>query len=96
MVGLILKHRRKRVSKPYVYSYVVCNCRAEAKRLIFILTCIIFQNLDIQYTVGLATNVPTTFITVGANTQDGPDDGFLDTINALLNETSPPLVLTTR
>ena len=52
-------------------------------------------NLDIQYTVGVATNVPTTFVTVGTQNQDGNDGGFLDIINALLNETSPPKVLTT-
>ncbi|KAJ7580208.1 subtilisin-like protein [Mycena floridula] len=52
-------------------------------------------NLDIQYTVGLATNVPTTFVTVGTRTKDGADEGFLDIITALLGETTPPQVLTT-
>ena len=51
--------------------------------------------MDIQYTVGVATNVPTTFISVGDNTQDGDLSGFLDIINALLGEASPPQVLTT-
>ncbi|THH32196.1 hypothetical protein EUX98_g1969 [Antrodiella citrinella] len=52
-------------------------------------------NLDIQYTVGLATGVPTTFISVGENTQDGDLEGFLDIINFLLGESNPPNVLTT-
>lgn len=52
-------------------------------------------NLDIQYTVGLATGVPTVFISVGDQTQDGDLDGFLDTINFLLDEDVPPYVLTT-
>ncbi|KAI0631110.1 subtilisin-like protein [Trametes polyzona] len=51
--------------------------------------------LDIQYTVGLATNVPTTFVSVGNNNKDGDLGGFLDIINALLAEDQPPLVLTT-
>lgn len=53
------------------------------------------QNLDIQYTVGLATNVPVTFIEVGSTFQDGDDQGFLDIINAMLAESNPPQVLTT-
>ncbi|KAH9855354.1 subtilisin-like protein [Lenzites betulinus] len=52
-------------------------------------------SLDIQYTVGVATNVPTTFITVGPKTQDGALDGFLDIITTLTNQENPPLVLTT-
>ncbi|KAJ7589493.1 family S53 protease-like protein [Mycena floridula] len=52
-------------------------------------------NLDIQYTVGVATGVPVTFITVGENTQDGALDGFLDIINLLNGESAPPQVLTT-
>jgi tripeptidyl-peptidase-1 len=51
--------------------------------------------LDIQYTVGVASGVPVTFISVGNNVQDGALLGFLDTINALLAENSPPQVLTT-
>ncbi|TBU27083.1 family S53 protease-like protein [Dichomitus squalens] len=51
-------------------------------------------SLDIQYTVGLATNVPTTFVSVGPNNQDGVG-GFLDIINFLLAQDSPPPVLTT-
>lgn len=54
-----------------------------------------FQNLDIQYTVGLATNIPVTFISVGDDYQDGQLEGFLDIINYLLDQDSPPQVLTT-
>ncbi|KAF9480338.1 family S53 protease-like protein [Pholiota conissans] len=52
-------------------------------------------NLDIQYTVGVASGVPTTFISVGENFKDGNLEGFLDIINALLAESNPPQVLTT-
>ncbi|KAI0700480.1 family S53 protease [Cytidiella melzeri] len=52
-------------------------------------------NLDTQYTIGIASGVPTTFISVGDNFQDGDLDGFLDIINFLLNESAPPQVLTT-
>ena len=53
------------------------------------------QTLDIQYTVGVATNVPTTFFSVGERNQDGDLGGFLDIINSLIKLDSPPLVLTT-
>ncbi|KAI0828533.1 family S53 protease [Trametes gibbosa] len=52
-------------------------------------------DLDTQFTVGVATNVPTTFISVGSQNQDGDLGGFLDIIQALLSENSPPQVLTT-
>ena len=54
------------------------------------------QNLDIQYTVGVATAVPNTFISVGDNNRDGIN-GFLDIINFLIAESSAtrPKVLTT-
>ncbi|KAJ6616312.1 family S53 protease-like protein [Mycena sp. CBHHK59/15] len=39
-------------------------------------------DLDIQYTVGIATGVPVSFITVGLNNHDGLD-GFMDIVNAL-------------
>ncbi|KAL0578129.1 hypothetical protein V5O48_003872 [Marasmius crinis-equi] len=51
-------------------------------------------NLDIQYTVGVASGVPVTFISVGPNNADGVD-GFLDITNALNAEAAPPQVLTT-
>ncbi|KAI0046357.1 family S53 protease [Auriscalpium vulgare] len=52
-------------------------------------------NLDVQYTVGVATGVPVTFISVGDNFQDGDLEGFMDIINFLLAESAPPQVLTT-
>ncbi|KAI8976705.1 subtilisin-like protein [Trametes punicea] len=52
-------------------------------------------SLDIQYTVGVATNVPVTFISVGQQNQDGALEGFLDIINTLIKQDNPPLVLTT-
>ncbi|KAH9924392.1 peptidase S8/S53 domain-containing protein [Fomitopsis serialis] len=52
-------------------------------------------DLDIEYTVGIATGVPVTFISVGETTNDGDLDGFLDTINYLLGQDSPPQVITT-
>ena len=33
------------------------------------------QNLDIQYTVGVATGVPNTFISVGNDFHDGDPNG---------------------
>lgn len=56
------------------------------------------QNLDIQYTIGLATDVPTTFISVG-NNSDPTDDEFADvllyTALHMLALPSPPQVMTT-
>ncbi|KZT38182.1 family S53 protease-like protein [Sistotremastrum suecicum HHB10207 ss-3] len=54
-------------------------------------------NLDIQYTVGVATGVPVTFISVGGDSSDGELSGFLDLANFLLNEdpAARPQVLTT-
>ncbi|EJD51322.1 family S53 protease [Auricularia subglabra TFB-10046 SS5] len=51
-------------------------------------------NLDIQYTVGIATKVQTVFISVG---DDNKDDiaGFLDIIYFLLGQRNQPKVLTT-
>ncbi|KAK0227745.1 family S53 protease-like protein [Armillaria fumosa] len=51
-------------------------------------------NLDIQYTVGIATGVSIVFISVGPASTDGVD-GFLDMTNFLNGEASPPQVLTT-
>jgi tripeptidyl-peptidase-1 len=48
-----------------------------------------------QYTVGLATGVPVYFISAGDNFQDGDLEGFLDTINFISGESSPPSVVTT-
>ncbi|KAF9814027.1 hypothetical protein IEO21_05330 [Rhodonia placenta] len=52
-------------------------------------------SLDIQYTVGIATNVSTIFISAGEQNHDGDLEGFLDMANYLLNEDSPPQVFTT-
>ena len=54
----------------------------------------LLQSLDIQYTVGVATNVPTTFVTVGDQNNDNLS-GFLDQIDFLLKQQTAPLVLTT-
>ncbi|KAI0030067.1 family S53 protease-like protein [Vararia minispora EC-137] len=51
-------------------------------------------NLDIQYTVGVASGVPTIFYGVGSDNQDGLF-GFLDLANHLLAQENPPHVLTT-
>ncbi|KAJ7625518.1 subtilisin-like protein [Roridomyces roridus] len=53
------------------------------------------EALDIQYTVGVATNVPITFVTVGENTQDGDLGGFLDIVNAVAAEDAVPQVMST-
>ncbi|KIK63626.1 hypothetical protein GYMLUDRAFT_40692 [Collybiopsis luxurians FD-317 M1] len=52
-------------------------------------------NLDIQYTVGLVNGITTIFEDIGDSTQDGADEGFLDSINFLLAQDSPPLVFST-
>ncbi|KAJ6516949.1 family S53 protease-like protein [Mycena vitilis] len=53
-------------------------------------------NLDTQYTIGVATGVPITFISVGESNSDGVD-GFLDIITTLTKEATGtrPNVLTT-
>ena len=53
-----------------------------------------FQNLDIQYTVGLATDVPIDLISVGCDNTDGLH-GFLDVINFLNDQPTIPTVLST-
>ncbi|KAF7312317.1 Family S53 protease [Mycena indigotica] len=52
-------------------------------------------NLDIQYTIGVATNVPVFFVSVGENFQDGDLGGFLDIVNFLSDEDNVPQVMTT-
>ncbi|KAJ7174055.1 family S53 protease [Mycena crocata] len=52
-------------------------------------------NLDIQYTVGVATGVPVFFVSVGESFQDGDLEGFLDVVNFLSDEDSVPQVMTT-
>lgn len=58
--------------------------------------CLILQNLDTQYTVGVATEVPELFYTVGSQGNGGNlVDELLDVINLLLSETTPVQTLTT-
>ena len=44
--------------------------------------------------VGIATDVPVTYLLVGNETTDGLN-GYLDTVNHVLNETLPRPVMTT-
>ncbi|EIW52208.1 family S53 protease [Trametes versicolor FP-101664 SS1] len=55
----------------------------------------ILADLDVQYAIGLATNVPTFFASVGPNNTDGADFGLLDLINATLVCSTPPHVIVT-
>ncbi|KAM5534523.1 hypothetical protein V8D89_011855 [Ganoderma adspersum] len=50
--------------------------------------------LDIQYTVGVATGVPVTYYFIGWDSHDNLD-GYIDEANYLLGLKNPPLVLTT-
>ncbi|TFY81640.1 hypothetical protein EWM64_g2369 [Hericium alpestre] len=50
------------------------------------------SDLDVQQTIGIATGIPTTFISVGSEGLLDPV-GFLNAVDLLLNETSPPQVL---
>ena len=54
------------------------------------------QSLDVQYIVGLATNVPTTLVSV-RNTTNGTVtiDKFMDSVEFLLQQDNLPLVLST-
>ncbi|PCH39552.1 family S53 protease-like protein [Wolfiporia cocos MD-104 SS10] len=51
-------------------------------------------NLDTQFTVGVATDVPVIFLSVGENSTDGVF-GFLDVANDILNNDTLPSVITT-
>ena len=53
------------------------------------------QDLDTQYTIGIASSVPNTFISVGPDTRDGDLGGFLDLMNFVISQPSRPQVLTT-
>ncbi|KAI0261737.1 family S53 protease [Gloeopeniophorella convolvens] len=53
----------------------------------------ILANLEVQYTVGIATGVTVDFLSVGPNTQDGGLDGLLDLGNFLSSESTLPQVL---
>ena len=59
-----------------------------------ILMRLVVQDLDVETVMGLATNVPIDFISVGLDGDDGVY-GFSDQLNYLLDEESPPTVLTT-
>ena len=50
------------------------------------------QTLDIQYTVGIATDVPTTLVTIAPGQQFM---AFLTLFNYLLDQEDVPLVVTT-
>src|ERR1700761_4491868 len=54
-------------------------------------------NLDIEYTVGIATDVPVTFLSVGGDLETSTDFGnaLLDTTIFLHQTTQPPSVVTT-
>ena len=47
-----------------------------------------------QYTVGVAGGVPVSMISVGSQTTDNLG-GFLDMIESLISQDSPPQVVTT-
>lgn len=51
-------------------------------------------DLDIEYTVGIASGVPISFLSIGEDNQDDID-GFLDEVNFLLSESVIPNALTT-
>ncbi|KAJ7639495.1 family S53 protease [Roridomyces roridus] len=50
-------------------------------------------NCDVQYTVGVATGVPVSFISVGGNSEDRIG-GFLDIVHFLSDEDNIPPVMT--
>ncbi|KAJ7251397.1 family S53 protease [Mycena rebaudengoi] len=53
-------------------------------------------NLDVQYTVGIATGVPVTFVSVGNRSQNHDGlGGFLDIVNFFLDQDDIPQVMTT-
>ncbi|EJD49915.1 subtilisin-like protein [Auricularia subglabra TFB-10046 SS5] len=52
-------------------------------------------NLDIQYAVAVGGGLPTIFLSVGSDVQQGDPLGFLDTANLLLAQDDPPQTFTT-
>jgi tripeptidyl-peptidase-1 len=54
------------------------------------------QNLDTQWTIGVANGVPVTFLSVGSDNLDGVA-GFLDSIEELISnfDTQPLTVIST-
>lgn len=52
------------------------------------------KDANVEYTVGIAVNVPVTLISVGENNANEDDlDGFMDLTELLLSESSPQQVL---
>lgn len=54
-------------------------------------------NLDVQYTAGIASGVPISFVSVGPTDTETDKEFFIalqDEANALLSMKSPPTVLT--
>lgn len=74
------------------------SCGAHCKHVITYIRILLSlnpqKNLDIQYTVGIATDVPVEFISVGFDNADDIGE-FLDQINFLINQPNVPTVLTT-
>ena len=68
----------------------VCSASEHPKLLISLAG----QQLDVEYTLGVATNAEVYFLTVGNTAQDGMY-GFLDTANAVLDTWSDTYVITT-
>jgi tripeptidyl-peptidase-1 len=60
-------------------------------RLVLMLVRRLEANLDIEYTVGLATGVNTTFLSVGGDFAQA----FIDTVAYLATVENPPTVVTT-
>jgi tripeptidyl-peptidase-1 len=52
----------------------------------------LLQNLDLQYTIGIAPGVPVQFVSVG---KSGTGNGFLDTITTMIAQEEVPEVVTT-
>ncbi|EJD49920.1 subtilisin-like protein [Auricularia subglabra TFB-10046 SS5] len=52
-------------------------------------------NLDVQYAMAVSGGLPTVFVSVGEQSQDGDLGGFLDTVNLLLAQDAPPPTFTT-
>lgn len=49
-----------------------------------------YQAINIDYSVGIATGVPVTFISTGTNGTDDPFPAFLDQVHHLLSLPKPP------
>ncbi|TCD64191.1 hypothetical protein EIP91_004467 [Steccherinum ochraceum] len=51
--------------------------------------------MDLEYAIGIATGVPTVFVSVGTDFQDGALSGMLDTAHHFLAQEHPPQVIST-